>query len=191
MTKKQLRDLHCHNAHNFTRHGEAYIEYRAADYGRDGHGRGGWVVKRNGYRTSVKSASLLDYGNKVFGVSHDKEAALRDAKKWAGEKYGIKIWTKTPFGTWMEEKTVATRLNEYEEQLKPLAPLTHVTIEKIAQGECFRQVKSGRIFRKLDTEVVTKTIITVRDIDTGDEYCIRPGREVIPVGNLPWREKEP
>lgn len=119
---EQLREVGICNPHNFAGHGNVYIDYHPNDYGRGGRGAR-WVVARPGFKAYAE-APWYDYGCKTFLVSgsgshtENKARKLEEAKQWASEKYGIKEWAKTPFGTWMDANFVKTRLAELKESIK-------------------------------------------------------------------------
>jgi hypothetical protein len=75
-----------------------YIDYRAAA-SRSAVGSG-WLVYRPGKTTDPK-AHWADYGNKSFpNWTMSRAEALDAAKAWAGERYGVTEWQRSPFGGW-------------------------------------------------------------------------------------------
>lgn len=120
MTKNQLKPLSVYNAFGYAS-GRVYIDYHAGQSGR-GATYPKWVVV-HGKKDTDPEAHFLDYGRKVFTVNcrANKEPELIKCKDWASQKYGIKAWTKTPFGTWMEADFVKARNAELKAMLKALS----------------------------------------------------------------------
>lgn len=114
---EQLGEVGVHNAHLFAGHGNAFVMYLAADHGWR-HGAM-WRVARPGFLTDPKGP-WYNYGNKTFVVfgRHDKLAVFEEAKAWASERFGIKEWARTPYGSWMDAEFVKARLKELRAQLK-------------------------------------------------------------------------
>ena len=114
---EKLRERRVFNAHNFAEHGEVYIGYDPGD-----RWQGARVqVVRPGFKTdSNPKAHWQDRGHKtfdLFGIPGDtkaqqRDAAIEKAKEWAGQRYGITEWAKTPFDTWMDKGYVERRLAE-------------------------------------------------------------------------------
>lgn len=110
------------NAWEFAGKGNPFISYSPNDYGRGGRSAH-FTVIRPGYRTDPDpNAHWQDYGNKTFMVwgsgKEAKDKMLAEALEWAGARYKITEWAKTPFGTWMSAEFVKTRLAELKAQLK-------------------------------------------------------------------------
>jgi hypothetical protein len=115
---ESYKALQIHNAWGFAGHGNPYITYHAADNGRGGR-CAQWVVVRPGYQTDP-NAHFLDHGCKTFGVwgKDVKTLKLQYAREWAGKKYGITEWDRTPFGSWMDAGFVKARLAELKALLE-------------------------------------------------------------------------
>ena len=118
LTKEQLKRLEIYNAWNFAGKGNPYIYYVGADNGRGGRSAH-FSVARPGYKTDP-NAHFLSNGCKEFCVPNreSKPIAFEEAKQWAGNRYKITEWVKTPFGSWMSKEFVETRLKELKQQLK-------------------------------------------------------------------------
>lgn len=115
---EQLRSVRIFNAHEFAGKGNVFISYSPAITGR-GSRSAHYVVSRPGYVTDP-NAHWQDYGHKTFtcwrGV--DRPAAFEEAKTWAGARYKITEWARTPFGSWMSASFVKQRLAELLEIVK-------------------------------------------------------------------------
>lgn len=84
-------------------HSEVYIEFVKAE-DRDDN-RAVWSVSRLG---SEMPPTIFRFPS---GTAPKKQA--RDsAMKWAGERFGISEWARTPFGTWMEASFVKQRIEK-------------------------------------------------------------------------------
>lgn len=114
---ERLRDVHMFNAYDFARDsGRVFICYTPQDTGRSGHGAS-WGVHRIGYQTDP-NGPWYHYGDKHFAVFMDTRAgALTKAQGWAGKKYGISEWARTPFGSWMDAGFVKSRLAELKKAI--------------------------------------------------------------------------
>jgi hypothetical protein len=118
VNKDKLREKGVYNPYELAGHGNVYIFYSPNEYGRGGRGAR-WVVDRPGFKVET-NAFWRDNGRKTFpvfgaaGTSHkeQKDNALKIAKEWAGAKYGITEWAKTPFGSWMDANVLKARLEE-------------------------------------------------------------------------------
>ena len=111
-----LEKLGIYNYDKFAGHGNVYIALTYSDVVVGGPR---FTVVRSGYYTIPNPRP--HYENKTFPVGRvkgDKAKALTEAKKWAGVRYRITAWTKTPFGSWMDATFVATRLADLKAQLK-------------------------------------------------------------------------
>jgi hypothetical protein len=115
---EQLGTVGIHNAWGFAGHGNVYIGYTPGDSGRGGRSAN-WQVIRPGYKTDPKGP-WYNNGYKTFSVYGrvDKEPKLNEAKQWVSERYGIKEWARTPFGSWMDAEFVKARLDELLGQRK-------------------------------------------------------------------------
>jgi hypothetical protein len=120
ITKEQMRSVGVYNAHNFA-NGAIFVDYTPRDTGRGGFSAK-WQVCWAGHVTDPK-AHWADYGKKTFNVfgKDEKETARLEAIAWATEKYGIKEWAKTPFGSYMDAGFVAKRLGELKAAIKEKA----------------------------------------------------------------------
>lgn len=118
-TIDQLRAVRVFNDHEFFNgdgpRGQVFLSY-TSDTGRGGRGRY-WHVHRVGHKTDP-DGHWHHYGNKAFSAYAVRDgmtgraAALEDAKAWAGERYGIIEWARTPFGSYGDATFVKTRLKE-------------------------------------------------------------------------------
>ncbi len=68
----------------------------------------------------IQVAHWMDYGNKTVSVScrERKQVVLEELMKWAGDRYGIKEWAKTPYGSYMDAEFVKRRIAELKDQSK-------------------------------------------------------------------------
>lgn len=113
---EQLRQVRVVNAWGFAAHGVPYIGYQASTSGR-GSRSARWIVVRPGFQTD-RDAHFLDHGNKVFSCGlASREKQLEAAKEWAGARYKITEWAKTPFGSWMDAGFVERRMKELKAQI--------------------------------------------------------------------------
>lgn len=112
-----LRGIDIYNPWSFAEHGQPFISYHAQTNRRSCL-LSKWVVSRRGFKTDP-SGPWYDHGDKSFVACRaDKEDRLNEAKAWASERYGIKEWAKTPFGSWMDADYVKRRVSELKQQLK-------------------------------------------------------------------------
>ena len=111
---ESFRSIGVFNAYEFAGHGMVFLDYR----GWDSVTRvtSSWFVVRHGFVTDAK-AHWSDNGCKTF-PGRKNSTALYEAKAWAGEKYGITEWAKTPYGTWMEAAFVKRRVKELKAEVK-------------------------------------------------------------------------
>lgn len=67
-----------------------------------------WAVHGLGFDTDP-DAHFTDHGSKTFTVGRreDKQATLELALAWAGEKFAIPAWEKSPLGSWVALGSVA------------------------------------------------------------------------------------
>lgn len=77
-----------------------------------------WTVYQRGTKTNPDGL-WYHYGNKVFSAFHPgdngespRAAALKTAQAWAGARYGISDWKRTPFGGYGDAQFVEARLAE-------------------------------------------------------------------------------
>lgn len=63
-------------------------------------------------------AHWADHGRKSFGSYRHggRRAALAEAQAWAGERYGITEWARTPFGGYGDAAFVRARLRDLRKQ---------------------------------------------------------------------------
>src|SRR5579859_7779389 len=115
----QLNALGMHNAWEFAGHGNVFISFTPTDSGRGGRSAH-YSVIRPGYKTDPEKSHWRDNGNKTETVGFDKDKAqvLAELKAWAGQRYKISEWARTPFGTWMDAKFVEKRMAELTAKLK-------------------------------------------------------------------------
>lgn len=121
---EQLREVGVCNPYQFAGKGVVFVHYASNEYGRITRGAR-WIVCRPGYQTDP-DAHWMDHGCKVFttfgakGDSHKekKESAFHAAIEWVTNRYGIGIWKRTPFGSWMDAEFVKTRIAELKAKLK-------------------------------------------------------------------------
>jgi hypothetical protein len=100
-----------HNPHNFYEghpFGQPFIAYYSASTGRAGQSARYKVVRQG----ESLSEAWYDQGAKTFLKWGDKKKALADAQAWASEKFGIKEWTRDPFGSWGDAEYVKKRTVE-------------------------------------------------------------------------------
>ena len=79
-----------------------------------------WQITKGRERTDDNpKGPWYDYGKKTFVVwgREDKPVKLEEAKAYASEKYGIKEWAKTPYGSWMDAEFVKARTKELGQAL--------------------------------------------------------------------------
>lgn len=99
------------NPANFA-NGEPYLNYYPlASYG---HYSQDWVCHKSGENLSghiiYHGKSFSTFGS---GPHHElKRRALEAAKAWAGERFGITEWARTPYGSWMDADFVKRRTAE-------------------------------------------------------------------------------
>ncbi len=106
LTKSRLGQLRIVNNHDFAENDQPVITY-ISDVGRGGRGRG-WEVWMRNRRIDAKGA-WYDNGAMTFrGASKAEQFEL--AKAWATERYGVKEWARTPFGSWMDAEFVKKRM---------------------------------------------------------------------------------
>jgi len=98
--------------------GGVRIVYRPSTSGR-AYLCAAWQVAKDGFKTDP-DAHWRDYYAKTFDVHRKEEKAgqLEEAKRWAGERFKITRWAKTPFGDWMDADFVAKRMKELRDQLR-------------------------------------------------------------------------
>jgi hypothetical protein len=113
----QLKTLTIYNGWEFAGNGIPYIEYVGSDNGRLTAHYAYWHVIRPGFKTDP--ANFHRGWSKEFTVTcrEEKAKALAEAQAWAGERYGITEWAKTPFGTYMDAGYVKTRIEELKKKL--------------------------------------------------------------------------
>jgi hypothetical protein len=110
LTKSKLNAIGIHNPHNLASRGaepQVYVDYfpsvtgRAAKFAR-------WSIGRIGYKTDPKGHWSEGY-NKTFTVTcrADKEPQRIKAIEWATERYKIKEWERSPFGSYHPTGTLA------------------------------------------------------------------------------------
>jgi hypothetical protein len=88
--------------------------------GRGGHGAYWQVCKGNEptdpqaawFYYARKTLTVFDFLRQTANRAKAKDAALEAAKAWASEKYGIKEWARTPYGSWMDAGFVKRRMAE-------------------------------------------------------------------------------
>ena len=88
------------------------IAYSPAQPGR-GYKSACWHVIQ-GRLITDEDAHWRDNGKKTFNVRRreDKAPQLSEAMAWAGERYGVKEWAKTPFGAYAPAEFVKARLKQ-------------------------------------------------------------------------------
>ena len=113
----ELRTIGVFNEYNFAGHSNPYITYHKATTGL-GSEYAHWSVGRTGFK--VDPDNYRHSYSKEFAVwdRESKVTALAEALQWAGERYKITEWAKTPFGGYMEAGFVKKRLAELKEQVK-------------------------------------------------------------------------
>jgi hypothetical protein len=113
-----LREIGIVNTYDFAGKGNVALSYSSATTGL-GSRYARWIVVRPGFQTD-SGAHWMDNGNKTFSVSCKavKDEVLEQAKAWAGERYKIAEWAKTPFGDWMSKDFVEARMAALKTQIK-------------------------------------------------------------------------
>lgn len=114
--KDQLRKIGICNDYDYAgEKGVVFVTYRTGE--RDRYPR--WEVCRVGYMTDPH-AHWRDCGNYTITVygRGDKIAKLEKAKEYAYERYGIREWAKSPFGSWFDAEFVRLRDAEIKQKLK-------------------------------------------------------------------------
>jgi hypothetical protein len=119
---ESFKQLRIFNEWDFAGHGNVYITFIPQDNGRGGHGSKYQVI-RPGFKTD-SNGPWYEYGHKTFTPSshrklgtNGKAEALAEAKKWAGDRYGILEWDKTPYGSWMDAALVDARVKELKHRI--------------------------------------------------------------------------
>lgn len=97
--------------------GAPYIAYVAYDPTQ--RRTAGWRVHRPGHCTNPTSRDYRE-PDKVFptyaarmSAAQARAATLAQAQEWAGARYGITVWARTPFGTYMDAEHVAEMKRRY------------------------------------------------------------------------------
>jgi hypothetical protein len=119
ITKKILRELKIYNPYMYAGN-NPYIDYRAQDFGRGGHGSAAWMITYPG--RAFKEAFWRDNGSlaiTVFNIKDKKEKLLEAQEKFKSIFHNEEFLV-TPFGTWMDKIFVEKRNKELELQLKEL-----------------------------------------------------------------------
>lgn len=113
---ERYRAFGIHNEHGFAGN-NVFLSYTPNGYGRGGHGSRWQVIK--GDEQTEPTEPWYNYGKKTFTVSshshgtthaEGKQKALEAAQVWASEKYKIKQWARTPYGSWMDAGFVKKRI---------------------------------------------------------------------------------
>lgn len=118
LTKAKLHAMGIRNPHNIASQGprpQVVIDYYPQDLGRGGHGAK-WKVFEIGVQTDP-TAPWYEHGNKAFypryPLNKENKDACRDAAMaWAAERYGIKEWERSPFGSYHPKGTLASLQGE-------------------------------------------------------------------------------
>lgn len=120
---EELRQIRVFNDHGFFNDGgdRVYIGYAPATTGL-GSRAGYWSVHRFIDGQEIKTdpdAHWRDYGHKTFSAYGNKKRAdaLAEAQAWAGERFGITEWTRSPFGGYGDTAFVKARLKALRESL--------------------------------------------------------------------------
>lgn len=108
-----FRKLDIFNAYHFAGRGNVYVLFYPRDHIDSSRTR----IHRLGYHTDPKG-SYRDGFDKYF--TGNKEHSLSAAMLWAGQKYGIMNWARTPYGSYMDAEFVKTRMADLREKLKVL-----------------------------------------------------------------------
>lgn len=110
------------NPHNFA-NGTVFITYDSIR-GR-GHNFQGWKVHKAGLDLGTH---WTDHNSRCFDTfPHEgpfafrKVAALAAAKAWASERFGVKEWARTPYGSYGPADFVAARIDELNAALTEAA----------------------------------------------------------------------
>lgn len=109
-----FRDIGTYNDHGFFDRGRVFVSYGPGDKWFSPR----WQVVRPGFKTDP-DAHWKDNGHKTFYVwrRDEKAAQLEAAKAWAGEKYGITEWARSPFGGWGDAAFVKARTAELKAEM--------------------------------------------------------------------------
>lgn len=120
-----LHSIGVSNDHGFFNEvGQVWIQYVAGDSGRGGRS-GRAQVYRRGFKTDP-DGPWYDYGRKTFNgweTPLPTDVTLRAhclalAQAWAGERYGIAEWVRSPFGGYGDAVFVKRRLAELKARVK-------------------------------------------------------------------------
>ena len=116
---EQLKKLNIYNSYSYAGKGNVFINYTGkGDY--RSYQSPQFQIIRPGYQTDPDSP-WYNNGNKTFLVfGKTKPETLEEAKKWASERYEIKEWEKTPYGSWMDKTFVKNHNKELKKQLKEM-----------------------------------------------------------------------
>lgn len=74
-----------------------------------------WAVHKRGLNLSE---SWYDHGAQTFSVYGDKQKALLKAQIWATGLFGIKEWTRDPYGSYGDAEYVKSRVKELKQLVK-------------------------------------------------------------------------
>jgi len=108
-TKNQMRAAKIFNSYDMAAmfpEAKVWISVVAADTGRGGHSA---RVKVHGIGFDTDSkAHWADYGSKTFIVwgRDTKEETIEEAKLWANEKFGPRVWVRNPYGDWLDARVL-------------------------------------------------------------------------------------
>lgn len=115
---EQLSGIRVFNPYEFAGD-DAYLEYFPNDNSRGGRSARWCVYRKGDAPESWRSSAVKEFVIWGAGTHAEVKAQkLEEAKAWASERYGIKEWARTPFGTWMDAEFVKRRIAELKEQLK-------------------------------------------------------------------------
>jgi hypothetical protein len=114
---EQLKTIGVYNAWGFAAKGVPYIEYFPADNGRLTSHYAYWAVVRPGFK--VDPDNFLHNYHQEFTVTcrENKAKALAEAQAWAGQRYSISEWAKTPYGSYMDAGYVKQRIADLKQEL--------------------------------------------------------------------------
>jgi hypothetical protein len=112
VNKELLKAVNVYNPHNLCTQGGdgvfvSYIPQRPGRVYRNAK----WQVVRPGYKNDP-DGWWGDYGHKTFNVFSraEKEPQRLAAIAWASERYGIKQWERSPFGSYHPKGTIERAL---------------------------------------------------------------------------------
>ena len=127
LTKKDLQARRLFNPYDIAKAGpepRVFIDYSPQDLGRAARSAK-WQICGVGFQTDPE-AHWQDYGNKTFPCWSPMKEKLSQgvaARKWAGEKYGVEEWERSPYGSYHPLGTMAEAIRKVRvDQVVPATP---------------------------------------------------------------------